>query len=61
MKCLASDLHAFIIVDEFGFTVKEKTSGRMIARGLNKNEMYYLSGRHFRGAALTGVRTNVAG
>lgn len=45
MKCLASNLKAFIIVDENDFIVKEKGSERTIACGPNSSGLYHLSER----------------
>lgn len=40
IKCLASNLNAYILIDEFGFFVKEKTVERKIAFGPNFDVLY---------------------
>lgn len=59
IKCMASDLNAYIIIDEHGFILKEKGTGKTIARGPNVRGLYHLPEQSAQtGKAFSGVHTS---
>lgn len=62
IRCLASDLNAYVTIDEHGFFVKKKQSGKMIVCGRNIAGIYRLSKISYSNATtLAGIRTDTTG